>query len=106
MAIGLGMFALAYSENMEKLKYHINDLSREEGFDDSWIISILDNPGFTQDQAHAVNNFLDSLQKSVRKKYLAFTAVKEHITDSIIGVAGREDAALSGSGYAVAEAVR
>jgi ABC-type multidrug transport system ATPase subunit len=90
-ANGKPEYAQAYRENMVKLRYHIDDLSREEGFDDSGIIAILNNPGFGQDQAYAVNDYLDSLQKSVRKRYLAFTDVKEHITDSIIRVAGREE---------------
>ncbi|HUW92503.1 MAG TPA: ATP-binding cassette domain-containing protein [Bacteroidales bacterium] len=90
-AYGKPEFAQAFNSNIMKLKYHINDLSQEAGFDDTRIIQILGEPGFTQDRAYIVNHFLDSLQKSVRKKYLAFTAVKEGITDSITRVEGREE---------------
>ena len=46
---------------------------------------------FTSDDAYIVSDYLDTLQKIIRAKYLYYTAVKDQITDSLTRTIGHEE---------------
>lgn len=81
----------AYDGNIAKLKYHIDILSREEGLDPSSAMRVIDKEPFTSDAAYIVSDYLDTLQKVIRRQYLHYTAVKDHITDSLTRTIGKEE---------------
>ena len=89
-AAGKPEYRIVYENNMGKLLYHINDLSRETGFDASPVTRLLGHDSFTFDNSLLVNDYLDSLRKVVRAKYVHYTVVKERITDSITSAIGRD----------------
>ncbi len=80
----------AYDGNIAKLKYHIGFLSREAGLDPSQAMRVIDKEPFTADASYIVSDYLDSLQKVIRKQYLHYTAVKDLITDSLTRTIGKE----------------
>jgi len=83
-------FADVYKSNLEKLALHIGELSTESGLDPWPAMRVINREPFTADASYIVNDFLDSLQKIVRSKYLAYTAVKDQITDSLVRKNGQD----------------
>jgi hypothetical protein len=81
----------AFDGNIAKLKYHIDILSREEGLDPSSAMRVIDKEPFTADASYIVSDYLDTLQKVIRRQYLHYTAVKDHITDSLTRTIGKEE---------------
>jgi ABC-type multidrug transport system ATPase subunit len=90
-AWGKPEFSDAYDENMTKLKYHIGTLSSEVGLDPSSALRVLDKEPFNADASFIVTDYLDTLQKAIRKRYLNYTAIKDHITDSLTRAIGRDE---------------
>jgi hypothetical protein len=93
-AAGKPEYADLYEGNIRKLTYHINDLSSEMGIDPWPAMRLLQGERFTSDASYMVIDFLDSLQKSLRSKYLDYTAVKDAITDSLLSAIGQEGLVL------------
>lgn len=79
-----------YEGNLVKLKYHIGELSAEAGMDPWPAMRVIERDPFNADASYIVNDFLDSLQKSIRAKYLKYTAVKDRLTDSLVRKNGQE----------------
>ncbi len=90
-AAGKPELADVYKNNLEKLALHIGELSTETGLDPWPAMRVIEREPFTVDASYIVNDFLDSLQKKVRSRYLAYTAVKDQITDSLIRKIGQEE---------------
>lgn len=89
-AAGKAEYADAYENNLRKLTYHINSLSSEAGIDPWPAMRLLQGERYTSDVSYLVIDFLDSLQNSLRSKYLDYMAVKDKITDSIVRSIGQE----------------
>ena len=89
-AAGMPEFADVYENNIRKLTYHINDLSSEAGIDPRPALRLLQGERYTRDASYMVIDFLDSLQKNLRSKYLNYMAVKDDITDSLVSIMGQE----------------
>ncbi|MCK7533952.1 MAG: hypothetical protein MZV63_24460 [Marinilabiliales bacterium] len=83
----------AYDNNIRKLTWHITKLSDEEGFDSSPVVNLLGKKPYDADTFHFVENYLDSLQKVIRAKYIHYTRVKDQITDSLTRTMGRDELA-------------
>ena len=81
----------AYDNNLRKLTWHITKLSEEEGFDSSPVVNLLGKKPYDADKYHFVENYLDSLQKVIRAKYIHYTRVKDQITDSLTRAMGRDE---------------
>jgi len=90
-AAGKPQYAELYENNLAKLTYHINDLSREVGLDPWPANRVITREPFTSDASYIVNDFLDSLQKITRSKYLYYTSVKDRITDSLVSAEGKDE---------------
>ena len=80
-----------YRTNLEKLSYHIGELSREAAFDPWPAMRVINREPFNTDASYIVNDFLDSLQKSIRSKFLYYTSVKDQITDSLVRLKGQDE---------------
>ncbi|MFZ2285623.1 MAG: ATP-binding cassette domain-containing protein [Bacteroidales bacterium] len=80
-----------YRGNLEKLSYHIGELSREAELDPWPVSRVIAREPFNTDASYIVNDFLDSLQKSIRAKFLSYTAVKDQITDSLVRLKGEDE---------------
>ncbi len=93
-AAGKPEYSELYEGNISKLTYHINDLSSEMGIDPWPAMRLLQGERFTSDASYMVIDFLDSLQKSIRSKYLDYIAVKDAITDSLVRTIGQEGLVL------------
>jgi hypothetical protein len=93
-AAGKPEYADLYEGNIRKLTYHINDLSSEMGIDPWPAMRLLQGERYTSDASYMVIDFLDSLQKSLRSKYLDYMAVKDAITDSLVSAFGQEGLVL------------
>jgi len=93
-AAGKPEYADLYEGNIRKLTYHINDLSSEMGIDPWPAMRLLQGERYTSDASYIVIDFLDSLQKSLRSKYLDYMAVKDAITDSLVSTIGQEGLVL------------
>jgi len=89
-ASGKPEYSEVYENNLRKLTYHINYLSREAATDPWPAIRVIEREPFTSDASYIVNDYLDSLQKIIRSKYLDYTAVKDNITDSLVSKMGQE----------------
>jgi len=89
-AAGKPEYADVYENNIKKLTYHINNLSSETGIDPWPAMRLLQGERFTQDASYMVMDFLDSLQKNLRSKYLDHMAVKDNITDSLVSIMGQD----------------
>jgi hypothetical protein len=90
-AAGKPGYADLYRGNLEKLSYHIGELSREAGLDPWPASRVIAREPFNTDASYIVNDFLDSLQKSIRAKFLSYTAVKDQITDSLVRLKGEDE---------------
>ena len=66
-------------------------LSKEAGLDPSNAIRVIAREPFTSDDAYLVGDYLDTLQKVIRRKYLYYTGVKDQITDSLTRTIGHEE---------------
>jgi hypothetical protein len=89
-AWGKPEFRQAYDGNITKLNYHITTLSKEAGLDPSNAIRVIAKEPFTSDDAYVVSDYLDTLQKVIRGKYLYWTGIKDQITDSLTRTIGHE----------------
>lgn len=87
-------YADVYEGNIRKLTYHIKDLSSVTGIDPQPALRLLQGERYTSDASYIVIDFLDSLQKSLRSKYLDYMAVKDGITDSLVRAIGQEELVL------------
>lgn len=90
-AAGKPQYGELYKNNLTKLTYHINDLSRETGLDPWPANRVINREPFNSDASYIVNDFLDSLQKIIRSKYLYYTSVKDRITDSLVKAEGKDE---------------
>jgi ABC transport system ATP-binding/permease protein len=90
-AWGKPEFRDAYDENMTKLKYHIGTLSSEVGIDPSSAMRVINKEPFNADASFIVTDYLDTLQKAIRKRYLNYTEKKDHITDSLTRAIGKDE---------------
>jgi ABC-type multidrug transport system ATPase subunit len=93
-AAGKPEYADVYEGNIRKLTYHINDLSSVTGINPQPALRLLQGERYTSDASYIVIDFLDSLQKSLRSKYLDYMAVKDGITDSLVRAIGQEGLVL------------
>jgi len=93
-AAGKPEYADVYESNIRKLTYHINDLSSDTGIDPWPAMRLLQGERYTVDASYMVIDFLDSLQKSLRSKYLEYMEVKDAITDSLVRTIGQEGLVL------------
>ncbi|MFN2313477.1 MAG: ATP-binding cassette domain-containing protein, partial [Bacteroidales bacterium] len=91
IAAGKPEYEEIYKSNLEKLSYHIGELSREADFDPWPAMRVINREPFNADASYIVNDFLDSLQKSIRSKFLYYTAVKDQITDSLVRLKGQDE---------------
>jgi len=89
-AAGKPEYADQYENNLRKLELHIGELSTEAGLDPWPAMRVIKREPFTEDASYIVNEFLDSLQKIVRSKYLEYTAVKDEITEGLISKIGKD----------------
>ncbi len=80
-----------YRNGLEKLTTHIGELSAETGLDPAQAMRVIKREPFTQDASYIVNDYLDSLQKTIRKKYLQQTAVKDSITRVLVAKMGQDE---------------
>ena len=80
-----------YRNGLEKLTTHIGELSAETGLDPAQAMRVIKREPFTQDASYIVNDYLDSLQKTIRKKYLQETAVKDSITRVLVATMGQDE---------------
>jgi hypothetical protein len=90
-AWGKPEFREAYDGNITKLNYHIKTLSKEAGLDPSNAIRVIAKEPFTSDDAYVVSDYLDTLQKVIRRQYLSYTGKKDQITDSLTRAIGNEE---------------
>ncbi|MEZ4995938.1 MAG: hypothetical protein R2758_00110 [Bacteroidales bacterium] len=79
-----------YRNNLVKLERHISELSAETGSDPAQAMRVIKREPFTSDASYIVNDYLDSLQKRIRRKYLQQTAVKDSITRNLVASIGQE----------------
>jgi len=79
-----------YRSNLEKLRLHIGELSAGDGPDPSQALRVINREPFTGDASYIVNDYLDTLQKHIRMKYLHQTAVRDSITANIVAAIGQE----------------
>ncbi len=91
IAAGKPEYEEIYNSNLKKLSYHIGELSQESGLDPWPATRVISRVPFNTDAAYIVNDFLDSLQKSIRSRFLYYTAVKDRITDSLVRLEGQDD---------------
>ena len=84
-------FEEIYRSNLRKLKIHTSELSTEAGVDPWPAMRVIDREPFNSDASFIVNDFLDSLQKIIRSKFLYHTAVKDQITDSLVRLKGQDE---------------
>lgn len=84
-----------YSEILEndlkKLSRHINALSGEALLDPWQAIRVINRKPFTSDASFIVNEYLDTLQKTIRKKYIYYTGIRDRITDSLVRLEGKDE---------------
>jgi ABC-type multidrug transport system ATPase subunit len=90
-AWGKPEFREAFDGNIKKLNYNISTLSKEAGLDPSAAIRVIGKEPFTSDASYIVNDYLDTLQKVIRRQYLYYTGIKDHITDSLTRAMGHEE---------------
>ncbi len=89
-AWGKPEFREAYDGNIKKLNYHITTLSKEADLDPSNAIRVIAKEPFTSDDAYIVSDYLDTLQKVLRRQYLYYTGIKDQITDSLTKAIGHD----------------
>lgn len=80
-----------YRNSLEKLKTHIGELSTETGLDPAQAMRVINREPFTRDASYIVNDYLDSLQKRIRRKFLEQTAVKDSITNALVTSMGKDE---------------
>ncbi|MRR19797.1 ATP-binding cassette domain-containing protein [bacterium] len=83
-------YADLYENNLRKLELHIGELSTQAGLDPWPAMRVIKREPFTEDAAYIVNGYLDSLRKTIRLKYLEYTAVKDEITRGLISRIGKD----------------
>lgn len=79
-----------YENDIGKLTRYITALSSEVQMDPRQAMRVLNNEPFTTDASYQVNDYLDTLQKRIRKRYLYYTGIRDRITDSIINIEGKD----------------
>jgi ABC-type multidrug transport system ATPase subunit len=89
-AAGKPEYSGIYKNNLRKLTRHINDLSLEAQTDPWPVMRVIEREPFTVDASYIVNDYLDSIQKIIRSKYLYYTGVKDNITDSLVRIMGQD----------------
>jgi ABC-type multidrug transport system ATPase subunit len=89
-AAGKPEYSDIYKNNLRKLTRHINDLSLEAQTDPWPVKRVIEREPFTVDASYIVNDYLDSIQKIIRSKYLYYTGVKDNITDSLVRIMGQD----------------
>jgi hypothetical protein len=90
-AYGKPEYREAYNSNITKLNYHITTLSTEAGLDPSSALRVIGKEPFTTDDSYNVNDYLDTLQKVIRRRYLYYTGIKDQITDSLTRTVGHDE---------------
>ncbi len=90
-AYGKPEYREVYNNNITKLNYHISTLSREADLDLSPALRVIAREPFTTDDSYNVNDYLDTLQKVIRRRYLYYVGVKDHITDSLTRAIGHDE---------------
>jgi ABC-type multidrug transport system ATPase subunit len=80
-----------FKNDIGKLTRYITELSTENQIDHRQTISLINKEPFTSDASYIVKDYLDTLQKLIRKKYIYYTGVKDRITDSLINLKGKEE---------------
>ena len=80
-----------YRNSLEKLRTHIGELSAETGLDPAQAMRVINREPFTQDASYIVNDYLDSLYKNIRRKYIYQTNVKDSITRVLVAKMGKEE---------------
>jgi ABC transport system ATP-binding/permease protein len=88
-AIDKPEFAEAYKSNMRKLKYHINELSEETGLRCESVLGSLCKEEVTRDDFNMVVNYLDSIQKICRSRFISYSDRRDAITDSLVRQNGK-----------------
>jgi ABC transport system ATP-binding/permease protein len=83
-AYGKPEFAEALRDNIQKLSFHINQLGAEASLDSREVLDLLHKEEFTREDFGIVNNFLDSLQKVCRNRFIYYSQKRETITDSLV----------------------
>ncbi len=89
-ASGRPEYTQAFRGNMQKLNYHISQLSNEAGINAGQVLNLLKKNDFTRDDAYIVTSLLDSLKNIYRKKFLYYSNKKDAITDSLVNVIGKD----------------
>jgi hypothetical protein len=84
-------FENVYVGNIEKLTWHITQLSEETGLDPSSAMAYVIKKPFNETVSANVNTYLDTLQKIIRARYIYYTRVKDQITDSLTIAMGRDE---------------
>jgi ABC-type multidrug transport system ATPase subunit len=80
-----------FENDIEKLTRYISVLSTEAQTDPQQAMRVINREPFTSDASYIVNDYLDTLQKSLRKKYIYYTGVRDRITDSLINLEGKDE---------------
>jgi len=88
-AIDKPEFAEAYKSNLQKLNYHIRELSKETGLKCESVIGSLCKNEITRDEFNLVVNYLDSLQKICRSRFIIYSDRRDAITDSLVKKNGK-----------------
>jgi len=90
-AAGRPEFQETYRSNLYKLETHIGELSKEAGLDPAQAMRVIKKEPFTTDASYIVSDYLDSLQKVIRRIYLKYTAAKDSITRNIVARKGQDE---------------
>ena len=80
-----------YKNDVDKLTRYITALSDEAMMDPQQATRVISKDPYTTDASYIVNDYLDTLQKRIRKRYIYYTGVKDHITDSLINLKGKDE---------------
>jgi ABC-type multidrug transport system ATPase subunit len=80
-----------YENDIEKLSRYITALSDEAQMDPQQAMRVINKNPFTSDASYIVNDYLDTLQKAIRKKYIYYTGVRDRITDSLVNIKGKDE---------------
>jgi ABC-type multidrug transport system ATPase subunit len=80
-----------YENDLEKLTRYITALSSEVQMDPQQAMRVINREPFTSDASYQVNDYLDTLQKRIRKQYIYYTGARDRITDSLIRVEGKDE---------------
>ncbi len=90
-ATGKPEYSQINESNLKELTLHIKSLSTEAGIDPWPAMRVIERKPFTNDSYYIVKDYLDSLQKIIRSKFIDYTGVKDRITDSLIRSMGQDE---------------